>query len=121
MRKPRIEASTLVWLFLVCAIAIELANAWRIDRYIRRAEAAALEARIASEAYRSAERERWAKVEALSEAAGPTMALMDARLRWWDRAVDRGKIVAVERETFNQLLEAIEDAKGTETGTLPER
>lgn len=121
MRKPRIEASTLVWIFLVCAIGIELANAWRIDRYIRRSEAAAFDERIATEAYRSAERERWAKVEALSEAAAPTMALMDARLRWWDRVRDQGKVVAVERETFNQLMEAIEDAKGTQAGTFPQR
>ena len=121
MRKPRIEASTLVWIFLVCAILIELGNAWRIDRYIRRSEAAAFEDRVATEAYRSAERQRWAKVEALSEAAGPTMALMDARLRWWDRAADRGKFVAVERETFNRLMETIENAKATEAGTFPQR
>lgn len=108
------EASTLVWIFLLIAISLEIFNVWRIDRYIRRAETAAVERAVAMEEFKSQERQRWAVVQALAEAAAPTMALMDARLRWWDRAVDRGKIVAVERATFNQLLEAIQDAKPTD-------
>lgn len=117
MRKARIEASTLVWVFLVCAIGIELANAWRIDQYIRRAEAAAFEDRVATEAYRSAERERWAKVEILSESAAPSIRAMDIRSRWFERARDQGKIVAVEKDIFNELMEALRHAEQAEAPT----
>ena len=102
------EASTLVWIFLLIAIGLEIFNVWRIDRYIRRAEAADLRRTVAMEEFKAQERQNWAVVQALAEAAAPTMALMDARLRWWDREKDRGYIVAVEKKTFNRLMEAIE-------------